>query len=802
MSRRNRSLGSRLSLRCGGALGLLMVGAVFGPVGCAEPENVEVPVEVEVPEQRVVVTGMSALPVGGTLALEATSVGVTDAGYTWASADDAVATVAADGTVTGVGPGEVVITATGADSGESGTHNVVVVAADADPGALLPYYYEQWSQSAHADATSVAFTNWGLDPDSVIPADCARCHSSTGYQDYLGADGTAFQVVDNPAPAGTTVNCATCHNSVAKTLDVVQFPSGVEVADLGPEAICMTCHQGRASSDTVEQMIVDADADAAPDTKNDGLRFTNIHYYAAGATLEAGRVRGGYQYAGKTYDWRFRHVPGFDSCVGCHDKHTLAVKVDQCATCHTGVTEVADLKDVRMIASGANDYDGDGDTTEGIYYELEGLRDKLMLAIQAYTGAHGLSDVCYESSAYPYWFIDTDGNGDCSADEAKTVNQFREWTARLTRAAYNYQVSLKDPGAFAHNAKYIIQILHDSMEDLGADVTALARSDKGHFDGSSDAARHWDADEAVTASCSTCHGGSEGFRHYLATGTSMDVTEQANGLDCATCHESYAPDYARVAVASVTFPSGVTLDVGSSDSNMCSTCHSGRESKASVDAKIAQGNFGFSNIHYLPAGATRMGAAAHVGYEFDGKTYAGAWTGHPGGDDCSSCHSGALTNHTFDVKDMFAVAGGCKTCHATVDDVEKIRGFARKDVDFDNDGDLTETLKGELRGLTDRALAALQAYAVAEGKDALCYDSHAYPYFFKDGDGDGSCGAGEAIFPNAYGAFDAKMARVAFNFQFATKEPGAWAHNFDYMAQLLIDSIAHVGGGTTGLVRP
>ncbi len=53
--------------------------------------------------------------------------------------------------------------------------------------------------------------------------------------------------------------------------------------------------------------------------------------------------------------------------------------------------------------------------------------------------------------------------------------------ARLLKAAYNYQVSVKDPGAFAHNAKYIIELLYDSIEDLNGkiskpvDMTKLAR---------------------------------------------------------------------------------------------------------------------------------------------------------------------------------------------------------------------------------------------------------------------------------------------------------------------------------------
>jgi len=39
------------------------------------------------------------------------------------------------------------------------------------------------------------------------------------------------------------------------------------------------------------------------------------------------------------------------------------------------------------------------------------------------------------------------------------------------QAAYNYQYSTKDPGAFAHNGLYIIQVLYDTLADLGQEVT-------------------------------------------------------------------------------------------------------------------------------------------------------------------------------------------------------------------------------------------------------------------------------------------------------------------------------------------
>ena len=799
MSARIRSavLGKRLALS--GGVGLMLLVGVLG--GCAEPQNVEVPVEVEVPEVRVDVTGLSAVGIGQTLTLSVSTVAGTDASYAWASSDETIATVDASGVVTGVSPGEVVVTATGADSGKVGTHNVVVLPAEVSEGELVPYY-EQWASSGHADVTAKAFTNWGEGEGTAVPADCARCHTSPGMRDYLGADGSAFQVVDAPAPTGTTVDCLACHNSVTPTLDVVMFPSGVEVAGLGPEARCMTCHQGLASSDTVEKMIVDNNADADPDAANAALKFTNIHYYAAGATLEAGRVRGAYQYAGKVYDWRFRHVAGYDTCVGCHDPHTLAVKVDDCKTCHTDVNTVDDLKDVRMIASKASDYDGDGDTEEGIHHELEGLRAKLLAEIQTYAAAKSLGNVCYDAAVYPYWFVDTDDSGACNGDEAKMTNQFRTWSARLTRAAYNYQVSLKDPGAFAHNAKYMIQALYDSIEDLGGDVSGLVRNDVGHFNGASEANRHWDSGEGVEASCAQCHSGSAGFRFYLEFGAGKEILEQANGLDCATCHTSFAPDYDVVAVAGVTFPSGVKSDIGDSFSNMCATCHTGRAAKATVDANIAANKFLFSNIHYLPAAATIMGKDAHVGYEFDAKSYAGKFA-HSGGASCTSCHSATAGNHSFSVADTFGATGSsCKTCHAAAADLEHIRFGVHSAKDYDGDGDKTEPLKDELDVFIARTMAALQSYATAQSKPAICYEGHTYPYLFKDTDASGACSAEEAVNANKYVDFDAKMARVVFNYQFAQKEPGAWAHNFDYMGQLLFDSIEHLGGSVTGLTRP
>ncbi len=55
------------------------------------------------------------------------------------------------------------------------------------------------------------------------------------------------------------------------------------------------------------------------------------------------------------------------------------------------------------------------------------------------------------------------------------MSSWKKLSNKLNRAYYNYIYVVKDPGAFAHNDKYAIQILYDSLEDLGADMTGIVR---------------------------------------------------------------------------------------------------------------------------------------------------------------------------------------------------------------------------------------------------------------------------------------------------------------------------------------
>ena len=658
-----------------------------------------------------------------------------------------------------------------------------------------------WAESGHNNVTGEQFRHW--DEDGEVPTSCAKCHTTAGHQDFLGADGSEAGVVDAAVPAveAQGVQCIACHNDVTLNKTSVVMPSGVEITGLGGEAVCMECHQGRESKVSVDAQLerfgvnVELDKVAEPIVSGETtsrLGFRNIHYFAAAVTLYGGEAMGGYQYEGMVYDSKNQHVPGFDTCIGCHDQHSLEVKVEACAECHEGVTSTEDLKNVRMVSS-AHDYDGDGDVEEGMYFEIEGLQETLLATLKEYALAAAGHGITYDAATYPYFLQDDDGDGVGDKNEEGRNVSFSSWTGRLLKAAYNYQVSKKDPGAFAHGNKYIVQLLHDSIADLNeylgtVDMSAMARDDAGHFAGNTEPFRHWDEEGEVPGTCAKCHS-ADGLAFFLENGVNI-ATEPANGFLCITCHNGEAFPEVRTA-DSVTFPSGKKVSFGEGEAaNVCLLCHQGRESKVSVDRTI--GTFGdapdavalkedgtgalsFRNIHYFAAGATLFGSEVQGAYLYSDKEYAGQRE-HPLSK-CSDCHD----VHALNVKEA-----ACAGCHPGVE-LYDIR--MPNTPDYDGDGNTSEGVKGELDDLSAKLYEAMQAYAETNSV-GIVYDAHAYPYFFES---DGS---------TRYTKWTPRLLKAAFNYQYYQKDPGAFTHNPAFVAQFLIDSIEDMGGDISTFTRP
>ena len=332
------------------------------------------------------------------------------------------------------------------------------------PGTIattqVPFYAE-WAASPHAKRDAEEFNHWNK--EGVIPAECARCHSTPGFLDYLGADGSTPGKVDHPAPIGTVITCIACHNDKAVALTSVTFASGVTITNQGSNARCMACHQGVESTNSVNKALAGLGGDAVTPK----LDFINVHYTAAAAMMFGDQAKVGYEYVGKSYAGRFVHQEPYTRCTACHQTHALAVKVDDCKACHKEVTDKASL---HMIRADKIDRDGNGDINEGVAAEIEHLKAKLLAAITDYAKTVANKPIVYTPEAYPYFFNDLNGNGTADKDEAKFPNRYKSWTPRLMKAAYNYQFVFKDPGAYAHNANYAAELMLDSLADLGVKV--------------------------------------------------------------------------------------------------------------------------------------------------------------------------------------------------------------------------------------------------------------------------------------------------------------------------------------------
>lgn len=310
-----------------------------------------------------------------------------------------------------------------------------------------------WFRSAHADVAAEAFRHW--DEEEEIRPVCAVCHSGEGFRSFHGLDGSPPGIPETPIDTGGVVDCATCHNPGLANIAEVRMPSGVMHPVDGVEASCMTCHQGRTAGVTVAEAVA-----GLPDDEPDAaLRFINPHYATAAATWLGGYGAAGYHYEGRDYAGRFFHARPISSCVSCHQPHTLEVQTESCTTCHEdGATP-------QQIRISRQSYDGSGDTDQGIRDDIANNAALLMQTITRYGVEVAGTAILYDGARYPYFFADANGDGAVDTAEGRPV-AYGSWTPRMLRAAYNWKLVTADPGAYAHNPAYALQLLHDSIADL------------------------------------------------------------------------------------------------------------------------------------------------------------------------------------------------------------------------------------------------------------------------------------------------------------------------------------------------
>jgi hypothetical protein len=314
--------------------------------------------------------------------------------------------------------------------------------------------------------------------------------------------------------------------------------------------------------------------------------------------------------------------------------------------------------------------------------------------------------------------------------------------------------------------------------------------------------------------CNTCHKGTQfatsSNKQLRKTGT-IDLV--AEGGAFVAFDAASKPTYTVKAVAT-------TPDMG--DSATCLTCHQGREAGDSVRANIdalasattttqsTNAKLKFINDHYLAAGATLFGSDGHKAFEYiDGngatglasspnttnlisvQTYSAAhFHASALGPKCVGCHMQAtglndLGGHSFMMDNGTAINNAiCNTttCHISspVTDFDTYR-LPSNTLDYDGDGILAG-INQELDGLKAEVIQLLAS-------KGIFYNPATYPYFHKVSTTASQTGS------TGYSNWTQSQLKAAFNLNTFYKEPGAFAHNGKYAAEILIDSIADMSGG-------
>jgi hypothetical protein len=399
----------------------------------------------------------------------------------------------------------------------------------------------EWAQSAHGDKNPYnlnsaqtgyfsgawAHYNWSL----ASRAACQRCHTTTGFAAYADAlrtgntaaaaaieGGTAPPLAENAAFKPEMLECNGCHtdnkgtlrNPGARTANYDYVSGGKTYArvshtypDLQGSNVCMACHTGRESGETIHGLndaaLLSAGTISSFNFGNSS--FINSHYLSAGGQVFTVT---GYKFDGRPYNNspEYRHdkigtpstlqlspyvnTGSNGPCIGCHmsrpnkNGNHLFLPVSRSTTSIGQITGIA--SEVCFNCHGpSSTLILDMVREQKIQYTgaLEALKDQLELKLNFffapynpyfYTGTYTLTpSACSDNVSVKNW--QTGGTTSASGVYPTcTVTGNNDGTPGTGQnnmgAAFNFNLLEHDPGAFVHNRMYAKRLIYDSLDWL------------------------------------------------------------------------------------------------------------------------------------------------------------------------------------------------------------------------------------------------------------------------------------------------------------------------------------------------
>jgi hypothetical protein len=357
----------------------------------------------------------------------------------------------------------------------------------------------QWALSGKGNPTSPAYVadqfqalgTSGASPATSTANDCVRCHTTTGYINYVTSNFTNIAPFGPAAGSREMIACSACHNPTPfdATFDrrTVGIHTGGPPSNIQPYAfygyssgaygkeiltnvyssqgqsnLCIVCHTGRVSGQNIQ--------DIATKVGPAGAFWSNVgficsHYMASAALLfeNAAVWPIGYEYRAGTSNpiGNFAHPAIGDAtlgpCISCHMNGSVKKHLFTPVSTATNGTITA-ITSTTCFA--ANCHASGNFTASFLQAQKTGYQAALAV-VAAQLAARG---IYYNAGIAPYFFSDQAFTIP-TTNWILTINGTR-FGSNVMGAAFNLMLLQSDGGAYTHNDWYTKRLLYDTLDFL------------------------------------------------------------------------------------------------------------------------------------------------------------------------------------------------------------------------------------------------------------------------------------------------------------------------------------------------
>jgi hypothetical protein len=644
---------------------------------------------------------------------------------------------------------------------------------------------------------------------------CEACHGGGAQHNGVGP-------IPYPNPfADNGVRCTYCHKDNYATNAPTQFAgskhsAGMTIEEGNP---CRRCHSSEGAilgafyglTGPGDVMDNEAYQGAVPSQKEFAVfKCETCHQHGGGLRRVNARDD-----AGNVVVWNPSGSnlvnDQFNLCTGCHGLKALDGSTMASGTAASGTVPVGHHENTwyRIIATTHNNN-----------------LDNATNGISGYVLRTNGESACFDCHGHEARTETSNNPNATGYDPAKTTN-YRSWA--MSAHAGGLLTAKYD--AAGNNVR--------TVETVDAVMNAAVHPEPWY---------HYDWSAADRQDCQRCHTAT-GASNFLNNPVTYDKTasdfshlagwggrsgtktsKQREVLYCWGCHSNAGSGVLRnpgAFTASYNFQGAPAQypDVGAS--NVCITCHSGRESGESVTAITDFTNASFKNSHYRSAASLMYVKSGFIAFidpntPIGSSTYGKSLTSTDDGGDLSSTHrklgTPAINNDSHNpavfTPGNFDADGPCVTCHMTAKGQPnrttshswEINANAFNQVCVNcHDSEGGVVLTGEnfdaifLEPQEEVFQDALKlAETILLSKYNISYDSATHPYFY-DLTKDPSGNTAVKDWTRGGTADGMKVMGACFNINLLTRDPGTFAHARTYTRRLLYDTIDFLDDGIINL---